>query len=366
MGLLRLFLAISVLLFHANTAGLQFVGGGIAVESFFLISGFYMSLVLNKKYTGVNNSYSLFITNRLLKIYPSYWTILLLTVMMQLIVWLCTGQPVFVLYQLVHYKLNWGAIAFLSFTNLALFGQDMIGFMILNKATGALVFTTDFLKAYPFVFSFVFIPQGWSLAVELLFYLTAPFLVRRKMYVVLIIMVLVLALRVWLLDGLHLPYDPWIFRFFPSQLLFFLLGNMAYRLYIFSQQRIEISAGAVRLVLAAAIAATVLYPYVSNSFPKREAYYAVVFLALPVITNAQRVFKYDTRFGELSYPVYLVHMLVLSTLKTLQSQFPSLQVLPVSLTTLVISIAAAAMINAWVVRPINRYRQSRVKPVMAA
>lgn len=71
MGIIRLLLAISVLISHTSTIfGFGFVGGQAAVQAFFIISGFYMAFILNEKYIGENNSYKLFITNRLLRLYP--------------------------------------------------------------------------------------------------------------------------------------------------------------------------------------------------------------------------------------------------------------------------------------------------------
>ena len=50
MGLLRFILAASVVLAHSGDFfGFKFTGGLIAVETFFIISGFYMALILDTK-----------------------------------------------------------------------------------------------------------------------------------------------------------------------------------------------------------------------------------------------------------------------------------------------------------------------------
>src|SRR5450759_4624800 len=74
MGIIRVLLALSVVAAHfGGIWNLRFVGGQVAVQSFYIISGFYMSLILNEKYVGKNKSYKLFITNRFLRLYPIYW-----------------------------------------------------------------------------------------------------------------------------------------------------------------------------------------------------------------------------------------------------------------------------------------------------
>ena len=51
MGTIRLLLAISVVIAHSNPFfGQRLWEGEIAVELFFIISGFYMALILNEKY----------------------------------------------------------------------------------------------------------------------------------------------------------------------------------------------------------------------------------------------------------------------------------------------------------------------------
>ena len=79
MGIFRLLLAFSVVVIHSNPEPTWFMDGKLAVRVFYIISGFYMTLILNEKYIGQNSSYKLFITNRLLRLYPIYWVILLLT-----------------------------------------------------------------------------------------------------------------------------------------------------------------------------------------------------------------------------------------------------------------------------------------------
>ena len=81
MGLIRTLLAISVVLAHSSPIfGIKLVGGQVAVQAFYMISGFYMTLVLNEKYVGANKAYKLFITNRLLRLWPVYWTVLVVSI----------------------------------------------------------------------------------------------------------------------------------------------------------------------------------------------------------------------------------------------------------------------------------------------
>ena len=50
MGVLRCLLALSVLLAHDVDGWFKLIDGAVAVQCFFLISGFYMALVLNERY----------------------------------------------------------------------------------------------------------------------------------------------------------------------------------------------------------------------------------------------------------------------------------------------------------------------------
>ncbi|NCI45289.1 acyltransferase family protein [Sediminibacterium soli] len=360
MGLLRLLLAISVVLFHANPEGYQFVGGGVAVEAFFIISGFYMSLILDTKYTGVNGGYALFISNRLLKLYPAYWTVLLLAVLMQLFFWFVTGSPILVFYHIVHFNMNWPGIAFLGFSNLAILGQDIVSFFGLNKATGDLFFTADFMKTYPFLFNFLVIPQGWSLGIELVFYLLAPLLLKRKWYVIALCMLASYLLRRYLVHSLHLSYDPWVFRFLPSQLLLFLAGNIAYRFYRFLKAKPP-SYPLSLAIFVLLTGVTVLYSTIPELAGKKTGYLSLVFLAIPFLINLAKQIPFDNYLGELSYPVYLSHMLVLQTVSMTNSQTATLRSLPVTMLTIGITLLLSALINRYVVNPVNRFRQQRIR-----
>ncbi len=48
MGILRIFLALSVLMHHVPNHKIAFLHAGVAVTAFFIISGFYMTLVINE------------------------------------------------------------------------------------------------------------------------------------------------------------------------------------------------------------------------------------------------------------------------------------------------------------------------------
>lgn len=71
MGLIRVLLALFVVFEHSNAFEIiKLPGGELAVKVFFIISGFYMTLILSTKYVG-RGSYSLFISNRFFEIIPN-------------------------------------------------------------------------------------------------------------------------------------------------------------------------------------------------------------------------------------------------------------------------------------------------------
>ena len=72
MGLLRLALAFAVLLGHLPLAQYQFINAAFAVQGFYVVSGFYMALVLDGKYSNVG----LFYSNRLLRLFPTYFVMM--------------------------------------------------------------------------------------------------------------------------------------------------------------------------------------------------------------------------------------------------------------------------------------------------
>ena len=121
MGILRYLLAITVVIAHSKALlGLTFVGSEIAVQAFYIISGFYMTLVLNEKYTGVNSSYFLFIKNRFLRLYPFYWLVLFLTILASFVFLIKTDGENFGRLQVYienYSDLNFGTLFFLFFSN---------------------------------------------------------------------------------------------------------------------------------------------------------------------------------------------------------------------------------------------------------
>lgn len=359
MGLIRLLLALSVIVAHAGSIfGLDFLGGPMAVQSFFIISGFYMSLVLNEKYIGAHKSYTLFLSNRLLRLFPIYWVVLLLTI---ILVTFAIGYDSKVefgsgLQYCVAYfgQMSWGSLAFLIFIHIFLIGQDMVMFLGLDIHTGHLFFTADFWKTSPQLYKFLLLPQAWTIGIEITFYLIAPFIVRRKPIVILSLIFLSIAIRILLIRS-GLANDPWTYRFFPSVLVFFLLGNLSYHIY----KRIENAP----LNFGIPLSITLLVLLFSMFFhqimiPHREGlFFIVFFLAVPFIFKQSRHSRIDAALGNLSYPVYICHSLIglfLGRMTGLTRIFGD------GLTEAILAIGFSLILNKVVGVPIERIRQKRV------
>ncbi len=357
MGKLRLLLALSVVATHGGVFWkFHLVDGPTAVQAFFIISGFYMSLILNEKYIGEFNSYQLFIKNRLLRLYPVYWIALLGTVLLTAAYVLIKNDgnlSIFQFFKNAHPTLStW---IFLVLTNLIIIGQDILMFTGINDA-GSLYWTSS-TPAVPMT-AFLFVPQAWTISMELMFYLVAPFIVRKNWKFVAFLMIVSMIVRLYLFYSAGFKDDPWTYRFFPSELFFFLSGYFAYRLFVSIRSKkdkwIRYSLPFTVVIIGTVISYSFLPDHYFHDwvFPLKKCIFLVlVFLAIPFLFLAQKNQPLDRLIGELSYPVYLLHIAVIMVVSGLGllENYPWL----VIIITLVISL----MVHKLVMNPVESKRQ---------
>lgn len=370
MGLLRLILAITVVIAHSNAVmGLRLTGGLVAVEMFFIISGFYMTMILDKKYIG-KGSYALFLSNRFLRLYPIFWAVLLLTIIYSIVGYIFSGEG-FVLSSYIKYYdvMKIETLVFQIFSNVALLGQDIVMFLGFNQETGGMYFTHNFRTSSQMFYKFLFVPQAWTLSLEILFYLIAPFLVRKRTLVIISIIIMSLFIRA-LTYSMGYTNDPWTYRFFPSELALFLLGTISYRLYdVYKIHQTKIyNFNLTGIVLASTFSIIFFYQYMDISGYTRHIFnwffYGFFCLSIPFIFDFSKSSKIDSRIGELSYPVYISHILVIMLISPLLSltRLTDYSGELAVISTILVSYILVILIS----DPIEKIRQARVKAVKIA
>ena len=364
MGILRVLLALFVVLDHFRSFSIfNFPGGVFAVKVFFIISGFYMTMILDKKYVG-KGSYKLFITNRFLRLYPIYWVVLGLTVIVSFISCFtlndCLRLTQYVVYNDI---MNFSTLTFLGFTNLFLFGQDVVMFLGMNSTTGSMFFSNDFNLTNPQFHTFLFVPQAWTIGMELLFYIVAPFIVRRETKIILLVIAVSLLLRIFIYYYLGWNHDPWSYRFFPHELALFLLGAISFRYYQYIIKRpVKIELRAIIILLYFIF--LLFYEYIPGtgtllSNIKILAFYCFTGFAIPYIFQLTKKSKLDNRIGDLSYPIYIVHMFIIYITTLLLTRFEW----QISRGFLVITatIVVSYLLVRFVADPVEKIRQARIK-----
>jgi len=364
MGTLRFTLAIAVVVVHASYLyghdlyGLKLTGGVVSVQTFFIISGFYMALILDTKYVG-QGSYRLFLTNRFLRIYPAYWVVLLLTLVVATAFPSATHIFGFSIHDYVRTDpaLSLETFAFLILTNLVLFGQDTVLFQAIDDQ-GGLLFTPDFENTEPALYTFMPLPQAWTLSLELMFYVLAPYFAKKTTATLVGLILASLALRLVLYFGADLYHDPWTYRFFPTELAFFLAGMVSYRAYAVVKEQF-VGNGTTILSTAFLIGVTVGYQFFPGDWEKQWLYYALVLALIPAIfREATSQGSIDGWMGELSYPIYISHIFVLLSLSPLLASIgPSIHI---NLIVCLGTVAFSWLLVRFVVRPLEDYRQRRV------
>lgn len=310
MGVLRILLAVCVYCEHALPLGnLRWLTGYLAVEIFFVISGFYMQLVLAGKYSkaALGPSWiSQFYKARYFRLLPVYLMGVGLVI---------GSDPLRASSSLLS---NWSQIwalpniaanliykVFLAFTNVAILGQDLTMFLALDN--GQIHWSPTFWKSELPLWQGLALPQAWSLGVELTFYLCAPFLLNLRSRWLALIVVVSLGIKGYVLQAFQIE-DPWLNRFFPFEVGYFLLGALAYRYRKTMGRWLPDQIGKYAVFPLVVGLVTTLMPGSLATF----LYPMTMAVLLPAIFRVTAANKIDRWIGELSYPFYVLHLFALS------------------------------------------------------
>lgn len=359
MGSFRTTLAISVVLAHLSARHLL-VGGSAAVQLFYCVSGFLIAYVLTQgeSYTTKRSFY----INRALRIYPVYYAVAAVALVLSL----HTGTEFMNVLSAIS---SLGKLA-LGFVNFSIFGQDWVMFLALHA--GKIQLTANFRASDLPLYLGLLIPQAWTLGVELSFYVLAPFLVTslRRIWMALAIAAATKAALIYL--GLATT-DPWSYRFFPAEMVWFMLGALSMRLLLPRFERyLEANLRITALSVFSVLGLLVIYPLLPGSGEpgsiRSTILIGLVLVLLPAMFVFQKQMPFDKAIGELSYPIYICHMLVFDLSTMVLARFSMDKGVAANVAKLVAVIAVAYGLNRFVAEPIEKLRKRfrRPLPVQAA
>jgi peptidoglycan/LPS O-acetylase OafA/YrhL len=352
-GLLRVLLAVSVFMAHAPqsglTEGLTGFGGSNAVEIFFMVSGFYIALILDKSYSTKVGFYK----NRILRLFPIYYIICGL-VLVQVALWPNIKEALF--------SFPGKSLAFGTIANSTFLGSDWLIFF--KWQNNNLHFGNYKDSEFPLL-QMLLVPPSWSIGIEITFYLLAPILCKAKSRTIVVIGIALLGAKfAGLFFGLN--QDPWANHFFPFELPMFLIGILLYRLRIHRGHSFKIGLSKIYALL---IIFYVSFSYltVKSSINLFWQMLVLIILTSIVITWGEEK-SLDKKLGDLSYPIYMSHLLVISSYSALirvlsgkLSFFEKLNNPPLAIPiTLVITILFSLLLLR-LVKPIEKIRDKNRK-----
>jgi peptidoglycan/LPS O-acetylase OafA/YrhL len=343
MGLLRILLAICVLCAHSSKiANLNWIGGKTAVEIFFVISGFYMQLVLQEKYTPEKLGLSWvkkFYLARYLRLYPVYILGVITSIAFALYTNLALQKSIpplkaaLQIYALPDVLQNVVLKIFLVGSNLTMLFQDFTMFISVQDNVAS--FTNNFTLSQILVWKSLAVPQAWSVGLELSFYLVAPLLLKINTKYLLGLAIASLSIKAFLLSY-YLPFFPigsWGYRFFPFELSYFIVGAVAYR-YKDKINRIFKSWISKRhhvILYALVVLLTLFYPGEVGFV----VYPFLFALLIPLLFEFTKSNPIDRLIGEMSYPFYIFHFVVIRfsgmLLRTSETQMVTIAALFITL-----------------------------------
>lgn len=360
MGYIRTLLALIVIISHTQPFfNFNFLGGKIAVQCFYIISGFYMSLILNEKYIGINQSYKLYMTNRLIRLYPIYWTMLLLIIISSILYGIVTNGNSYGALNIFkdnYDTLSISSLFILTFSNVFIFLQDILLFFEINLKNGLFFFQPKFDIKSLNGFDFSLIPQAWTVALELSFYIIAPFIVKRKSLVIFFLLTLSISIKFLLHNKFGLNHTPWVFRFFPSELSYFLLGIFSYKISKYGKINL-LNPIFNKLIFTSIIIVIIFFDKIMFNF-KNQLFFILFFISIPFIFELSKKSKIDRYIGDLSYTLYISHLFIITIVNKLNSVF-----INKGITVILLSLIISITLKYFLSDKIEKYRQKRLKEI---
>jgi peptidoglycan/LPS O-acetylase OafA/YrhL len=306
LGLLRILLAICVLSSHSGRplAHLRWLDAELAVELFFVISGFYMQLILSTKYTKARLGktwVSQFYKARYFRLLPTYLMWSLIVAVAGLVLPTSAPYPIWrYVWELPNTAGNFLFKIFLCVTNTTIFFQDVTMFLAVHN--GQVYWSGNFRNSDVLLYRGLTVPPAWSLGVELSFYLVAPYLLKLRTRWLLIGSCVCLAAKVITIKALHLG-DPWSHRLFPFELGYFLLGALAFR-----YRRLLEGIVPRQIAKYCVYPLVIIFAAVRAPVPLPTLTYPIALACiLPFLFRMTSGLKADRLIGELSYPFYIFH-----------------------------------------------------------
>lgn len=357
MGWMRFFLAVAVVFHHSTTPwNMPIVDGHQAVRLFYIISGFYMALILGKKYPLNRQGLWIFYTNRAARIFPVYWVVLIGAAAFYGGALILTQRMPerFQWYSLLNEGGHGGFLVGLGLSQVILFGLDWLSLFDFQGSILGLGGTVSGGKTAGFL---CLVPQAWTLAVELMFYLVAPILVQMRSRWLIVLCGAGILIRTGL--SIWKPHESLSLNYFwfPLQIPFFLLGILSYRWMkistdLWKNRWMRIGGGGIAfmVVMGYGWIPAAMGPILSCG---------VMGLLIPALFHIEG--KAGEFLGELSYPIYVVHILVKWIMLGLLGAQQTGEKRVAGTVLLAASIVAAIGIEKLIGTRVEAWRESRMR-----
>jgi len=271
------------------------IQGARGVQLFFIVSAFTLFYTLHRKYENSDRINLVeFYSRRFFRIAPMFYTAFI----------------VYAVFEILTFKLGLKSVL-----------SDYSISMILSTLSFTSVLNPEWL--------FSLVPGGWSISVEVLFYLLIPILFRviRNFKVSLIITIFVSVLcwllnvavvQLQLIDTKYIDVK-YLFYWFPNQLPIFLIGITFF--YFWRDYKIKFNnnillVASLLLILLLSVTGHIYNPM----FPKHIIFgvaFALFALSLSKLDKSFFNHKLMVFLGKVSFSVYLVHFMILDIVNEL-------------------------------------------------
>ncbi|AWM92903.1 hypothetical protein DJ564_19945 [Pseudomonas sp. 31-12] len=313
MGAYRLLLAVLVAVSHMGKTFAGLNPGVVAVVSFLIISGFVMTSLIERNYKAPEKI-GLFYMDRALRLYPQFLFYFLASC--TVIYFLLPGTP---------------QAAELTFKTIAQsLAMVPLGFYMFGVA-GSLI-----------------LPPGWSLGLEMCFYLVIPFLIIYKARGI----AFTLSVAVFMTACLgFINTDVYGYRLLPGVLFMFLCGSYLYKP---RAKGLAIAAGT-------AVVAALMFAAIEAGLIERRPFNAEVTagiaLGIPAVyvLTKLKFHRVDEFLGDISYGVFLNHFVVMYVLRAF---WPVAYDAPIVAAVLILSFGLSCVSYYCIERPALKLRHA--------